>query len=123
MDITAAEHSLAEGDALQLSCVVGAPKSSSRHFKVTWLLNGMEVATIDPHGVLIWKEEFQERAKLGQLRAFKPNNTFYVLTISEVGLKDQGTYQCSVSEMKTPGDLHSIQNNVSIQVNVTPTGQ
>lgn len=125
VDITAAEHSLAEGDALQLSCVVGAPKSSSRHFQVTWLLNGMEVARIDPHGVLTWEEEFEERAKLGQLRAFKPSNTVYVLTIPEVGLKDKGTYQCSVSEMKTPGDLHSIQTNVSsgIQVNVKPTGQ
>uniref|UniRef100_A0A8C3TND2 Ig-like domain-containing protein n=1 Tax=Catharus ustulatus TaxID=91951 RepID=A0A8C3TND2_CATUS len=123
VDITAAEHSLAEGDALELSCVVGAPKDSSRHFQVTWLLSGMEVAGIDPHGVLTWEEEFEERAKLGQLRAFKPSNTVYVLTIPEVGLKDKGTYQCSVSEMKTPGDLHSIQTNVSsgLQVNVKPT--
>ncbi|KAM7066395.1 immunoglobulin superfamily member 2 [Acridotheres tristis] len=124
VDITAAgECSLAEGDTLQLSCVVGAPKSSSRHFEVTWLLNEREVARVDPHGVLIWEEEYQERAKLGQLRASKPSNTVYVLTIYEVGLKDKGTYQCSVSEMKTPGDLHSIQTNVSsgIQVNVNPT--
>ncbi|XP_014738268.1 PREDICTED: immunoglobulin superfamily member 2-like [Sturnus vulgaris] len=124
VDITAAgEHSLAEGDTLQLSCVVGAPKSSSRHFEVTWLLNEREVARVDPHGVLIWEEEYQERAKLGQLRASKPSNTVYVLTIYEVGLKDKGSYQCSVSEMKAPGDLHSIQTNVSsgIQVNVNPT--
>ncbi|KAI1242417.1 hypothetical protein IHE44_0005957 [Lamprotornis superbus] len=124
VDITAAAgHSLAEGDTLQLSCVVGAPKSSSRHFEVTWLLNEREVARVDPHGVLMWEEEYQERAKLGQLRASKPSNTVYVLTIYEVGLKDKGTYQCSVSEMKTPGDLHSIQTNVSsgIQVNVKPT--
>ncbi|XP_058699521.1 immunoglobulin superfamily member 3-like [Poecile atricapillus] len=124
VDIAAAERSLSEGDTLQLTCVVGAPKNSSRHFKVIWLLNEMEVAKVDPHGVLIWEEGYQERAKLGQLRAFKPSNAVYVLSISEVGLEDKGTYQCSVSEMKTPGDLHSIQTNVSsgIQVNVKPIG-
>ncbi|RMC01694.1 hypothetical protein DUI87_21708 [Hirundo rustica rustica] len=70
------------------------------------------------------EEEYEERAKLGQLRAFKPSNAVYVLTIFEVGLKDKGTYRCSVSEMKTHGDLHSIQANVSsgIQVNVKPIG-
>ncbi|NWT54247.1 IGSF2 protein, partial [Erythrocercus mccallii] len=96
--------------------------SRFQYFQVIWLLNEMEVARIDPHGVLIWEEEYEERAKLGQLRAFKASNTVYVLTIYEVGLKDKGTYQCSVSEMKTPGDLHSIQTNVSsgIQVNVKP---
>ncbi|XP_033374542.1 immunoglobulin superfamily member 3-like [Parus major] len=124
VDIAAAERSLSEGDTLQLTCVVGAPKNSSRHFRVIWLLNEMEVAKVDPHGVLIWEEGYQERAKLGQLRAFKPSNAVYVLSISEVGLEDKGTYQCSVSEMKAPGDLHSIQTNVSsgIQVNVKPVG-
>ncbi|NXR36534.1 IGSF2 protein, partial [Zosterops hypoxanthus] len=124
VDIAATEQFLSEGDTLQLNCVVGAPKSSSRHFEVIWLLNDTEVVKIDPHGVLTWKEEYKERAKLGQLRAFKPSNTVYVLTISEVELKDEGTYQCSVSEMKTPGDLHSIQTDVSsaIQVNVKPIG-
>ncbi|NWW02591.1 IGSF2 protein, partial [Oreocharis arfaki] len=124
VDIAAAERSLSEGDTLQLNCMVGAPESSSRHFKVIWLLDSVEVAKVDPHGVLIWEDEYEERAKLGQLRAFKPSNTVYVLTISEVRLKDKGTYQCSVLEMKTPGDLHSIQTNVSsgIQVNVKPVG-
>ncbi|NXL78016.1 IGSF2 protein, partial [Leptocoma aspasia] len=124
VDITAAERSLSEGDTLQLSCVVGTPKSNSKHFEVVWLLNDVEVARFDPHGVLIWEEEYEERAKLGQLRAFKASNTVYGLTIYEVGLKDKGTYQCSVSEMKTPEDLHSIQTNVSsgIHVNVKPTG-
>ncbi|NWR03579.1 IGSF2 protein, partial [Paradoxornis webbianus] len=122
VDIAATERSLSEGDTLQLNCVVGATKSSSRHFEVIWLLNEMEVARVDPHGVLTWEEEYKDRAKLGQLRAFKPSNAVYVLTIPEVGLKDKGTYQCSVSEMKTPGDLHSVQTNVSsgIQVNVKP---
>ncbi|NWV34751.1 IGSF2 protein, partial [Grantiella picta] len=124
VDITAAEHSLSEGDTLQLNCVLGAQKSSSRHFEVIWLLDDVEVARVDPHGVLIWEGEYEERAKLGQLRAFKPSNAIYVLTIYEVGLKDKGTYRCSVSEMRTPGDLHSIQTNLSsgIQVNVKPAG-
>ncbi|NWU84067.1 IGSF2 protein, partial [Onychorhynchus coronatus] len=124
VDIAAAESSLSEGGTLQLNCMVEAQKSSSRHFQVIWLLNGMEVARVDPHGVLTWEEEYEERAKLGQLQALKPSNTIYVLTIYEVGLRDNGTYRCSVSEMKTPGDLHGIQTNLSsgIQVNVKPIG-
>ncbi|NXP21076.1 IGSF2 protein, partial [Scytalopus superciliaris] len=122
VDIAAAESSLSEGDTLQLSCAVETQKSSNRHFQVIWLLNGMEVARLDPHGVLMWEEEYEERAKLGQLRAFKSSNMIYVFTIYEVGLRDNGTYCCSVSEMKTPGDLHSIQTSLSagIQVNVKP---
>ncbi|KFQ65428.1 Immunoglobulin superfamily member 2, partial [Pelecanus crispus] len=122
VDITAAETSLSEGDTLQLNCMVGAQKSSSRHFQVLWLLNSVEVARVDPCGVLIWKEEYEKRAKLGQLRAFKQSNMVYVLTIYEVGLKDNGMYHCSVSEVKTAGDFHSIQTNLSsgIQVNVKP---
>ncbi|NXG20480.1 IGSF2 protein, partial [Grallaria varia] len=122
VDIAAAESSLSEGDTLQLNCTVETQKSSSRHFQVIWLLNGVEVARVDPHGVLIWKGEYEERAKLGQLRAFKSSNTIYMLTIHEVGLRDDGTYRCSVSEMKTPEDLHGIQTNLSsgIQVNVKP---
>ncbi|NWX16286.1 IGSF2 protein, partial [Aegotheles bennettii] len=124
VDIAATERSLSEGDTLQLNCVLGAQKSISRHFQVLWLLNGMEVAKVDPHGILIWEDEYEERAKLGQLQAFKHSNTVYVLIIYEVGLKDNGTYHCSASEMKTPGDFHSIQTNMSsgIQVHVMPIG-
>ncbi|KAF1648788.1 Immunoglobulin superfamily member 2, partial [Aptenodytes patagonicus] len=124
VDIAAAETSLSEGDTLQLNCMVGAQRSSSRHFQVLWLLNSVEVARVDPHGVLIWEDEYEERAKLGQLRAFKQSNVVYVLTIYEVELKDNGTYHCSVSEVKTPGDFHSIQTNFSsgIQVDVKPIG-
>ncbi|NXI37954.1 IGSF2 protein, partial [Galbula dea] len=124
VDIAAAETSLSEGDILQLDCMVGPQKSSSRHFQVFWLLNSMEIARVDPQGVLIWKGEYEERAKLGQLQAFKQSNTVYVLTIYEVRLKDNGMYHCSVSEVKTPGDFHSIQTNLSsgIQVDVKVIG-
>ncbi|NXC26745.1 IGSF2 protein, partial [Campylorhamphus procurvoides] len=123
VDIAAAETSLSEGDTLQLSCTVETQKSSSRHFQVIWVLNGMEIARVDPHGVLILEKEYEERVKSEQLRAFKSSNTIYVLIIYEVGLKDNGTYHCSVSEMKTPGDMHGIQTSVSsgIQVNVKLT--
>ncbi|XP_009863658.1 PREDICTED: immunoglobulin superfamily member 2 [Apaloderma vittatum] len=122
VNITATERSLAEGDTLQLNCVVGSQKSSSSNFQVLWLLNSIQVARVDPHGVLILEEAYEERAKLGKLQAFKQSNTVYVLTIYEVGLQDNGTYHCSVSEMKTPGDFDSIQTNLSsgIQVNVKP---
>ncbi|XP_009070382.1 PREDICTED: immunoglobulin superfamily member 2, partial [Acanthisitta chloris] len=118
--IAAAESSLSEGDTLKLTCTVEAQKSSSRHFQVTWFFGSVEVARIDPHGVLVWEEEYEKRAKLGQLQAFKPSNTVYVLNIYEVGLKDNGIYRCSVSEMKTSGDFYSTQTNMSsdIQVNV-----
>ncbi|NXP71135.1 IGSF2 protein, partial [Ramphastos sulfuratus] len=124
VDITAAESSLLEGDTLQLNCVVGSQKSSSKDFQVLWLLDGVEVARVDPKGVLIWEDDYEERAKLGQLRAFKQSNVIYVLTICEVGLKDNGMYQCSVSEMRTPGDSYSIQTNLTsgIQVEVKPKG-
>ncbi|KAM4682498.1 LOW QUALITY PROTEIN: immunoglobulin superfamily member 2 [Amazona ochrocephala] len=120
VDIAVAESSLSEGDALQLNCMVGAKKSNSRHFQVLWLLSSMEVAKVDPYGVLILEAEYEERAKLGQLQARKQSNLVYVLTIYEVGLKDNGTYCCSVSEVKTPGDFHSIHTILSsgIQVNV-----
>ncbi|NXP49329.1 IGSF2 protein, partial [Heliornis fulica] len=123
VDIAAAASSLSEGDTLKLNCLVGAQKSSSRHFQVLWLLNRVEVARVDPHGVLILKEEYEKRAKLGQLQAFKQSDTVYVLTIYKVGLKDKGMYSCSVSEVKTPGDFHSIQTNLSsgIQVDVKST--
>ncbi|NXF30558.1 IGSF2 protein, partial [Nyctibius bracteatus] len=124
VDIAAVESLLSEGDTLRLHCTVGAQESSNRHFQVLWLLNGMKVTRVDPHGVLIWEDKYEERAKLGQLRAFKQSNMVYVLTIYEVGLKDNGTYHCSVTEVKTPGDFHSIQTNVSsgIQVHVKPIG-
>ncbi|XP_054242488.1 immunoglobulin superfamily member 2 [Indicator indicator] len=124
VDIAAAETSLSEGDTLQLDCTVGSQKSSSRHFQVLWLFDSVEMARVDPKGVLIWEEEYEKRAKLGQVRAFKQSNVVYVLTIYEVGLKDNGMYQCSVSEVRTPGDFHSIQTNLSsgIQVNVKPKG-
>uniref|UniRef100_A0A8C0ES78 Ig-like domain-containing protein n=1 Tax=Bubo bubo TaxID=30461 RepID=A0A8C0ES78_BUBBB len=122
VDIAAAESSLSEGGTLQLNCMVESQKSNSKHFQVLWFLNSVEVARVDPHGVLIWKEEYEERAKLGQLQAFKQSNTVYVLTIYEVRLQDNGTYHCSVSEVKTPGDFHSIQTNLSsgVQVDVKP---
>uniref|UniRef100_A0A8C8E5U4 Ig-like domain-containing protein n=1 Tax=Otus sunia TaxID=257818 RepID=A0A8C8E5U4_9STRI len=124
VDIAAAESSLSEGDTLQLNCMVESQKSNSKHFQVLWFLNSVEVARVDPHGVLIWKEEYEERAKMGQLQAFKQSNTVYVLTIYEVRLKDNGTYYCSVSEVKTPGDFRSIQTNLSsgVQVDVKPVG-
>ncbi|XP_010150143.1 PREDICTED: immunoglobulin superfamily member 2 [Eurypyga helias] len=108
VDIAAVESSLSEGDTLQLRCMVGAQKSSSRHFQVLWLLNSMEMVRVDPHGVLILEEEYEERAKLGQLRAFKQSNTAYVLTICEVGLKDNGTYRCSVSEVTRAQMCHGL---------------
>ncbi|NXO05315.1 IGSF2 protein, partial [Rhinopomastus cyanomelas] len=122
VDVTAAASSLSEGDTLQLNCVVGTQMSSSRHFQVIWLHNGTEVATVDSHGVLIWEDEYEERATSGQLRAFKQSNTVYVFTVYEAGLKDSGTYRCSASEVKTPGDLHSFQTGLSpgIEVYVKP---
>ncbi|XP_010139647.1 PREDICTED: immunoglobulin superfamily member 2 [Buceros rhinoceros silvestris] len=102
VDITAAETSLSEGDTLQLNCLVGSQKSSSKHFRVLWLLNGVEVVRVDPHGVLIWEEEYKERAKLGQLQAFKQSNMVYVFTVYEVGLKDNESRMRMTVSTSTP---------------------
>ncbi|NXD06748.1 IGSF2 protein, partial [Nothocercus nigrocapillus] len=123
--ITAAESSISEGGTLQLNCSVGAQNNRDRLFQVVWLLNSTEVATVGPSGVLIWKQEFEERARRGQLQAFKQSDSVYVLIVHEVGLMDQGVYSCSVSEVeKAPGDFQSIQTKLSsgLQVNVKPIG-
>ncbi|NXI74369.1 IGSF2 protein, partial [Anseranas semipalmata] len=122
--IAATKSALSEGDILQLNCTLGAQRSGSRHFQVAWLLNGVEVARVGPCGLLAWKKEYEERARLGQLRAFKQSDTVYILTIYEVGLEDSGAYHCSASEVKAPGDGQSIQTNLSsaVRVDVKPIG-
>ncbi|NWJ10597.1 IGSF2 protein, partial [Crypturellus undulatus] len=121
----AAESSLSEGDTLQLNCSVGAQNKHGKLFQVFWLLNSTEVLTVGPSGVLIWKQEYEERARRGQLQAFKQSDSVYVLIVHEVGLMDRGVYSCSVSEVeKAPGDFQSIQTKLSsgLQVNVKPIG-
>ncbi|XP_035171242.1 immunoglobulin superfamily member 3-like [Oxyura jamaicensis] len=122
--ITASKSSLSEGDILQLNCTLGAQRSGSRCFKVAWLLDGVEVARFGPCGLLAWKKEYEERAGLGHLRAFKQSSTVYILTVYGVGPKDSGAYHCSASEVKAPGDVQSIQTNLSsaIRVDVKPIG-
>ncbi|XP_021257973.1 immunoglobulin superfamily member 3-like [Numida meleagris] len=111
--ITATKSTLSEGDTLQLNCTLEAQGSGSRHFQVAWLLNSVEVARVDPRGLLVWKKEYEERARLGQLHAFKQSNAVYILTIHEVGLEDSGAYHCSVLEVKAPGNFQNIQTNLS----------
>ncbi|XP_040423033.1 immunoglobulin superfamily member 3-like [Cygnus olor] len=122
--IVATKSTLSEGDILQLNCMLGAQRSSSRYFQVAWLLNGMEVARLGPCGLLAWKKEYEERAGLGQLRAFKQSSAVYVLAVYGVGPKDSGAYHCSASEVKAPGDVQSIHTNLSsaIRVDVKPIG-
>ncbi|XP_010719877.1 immunoglobulin superfamily member 3-like [Meleagris gallopavo] len=122
VNIAATKNDLSEGDTLRLSCTLEAQRSNSRHFQVAWLLNSMEVARIDPRGLLIWKKEYEERASLGQLHAFKQSNAIYIFTIHEVGLEDSGAYHCSVLEVKAPGSFQSIQTNLSsvLGINVKP---
>lgn len=92
---------------------------------MAWLLNSTEVARIDPRGLLVWKKEYEKRASLGQLHAFKQSNTVYIFTIHEVGLEDSGAYHCSVLEVKAPGNFQSIQTNLSsaLKINVKPIGE
>ncbi|XP_015735060.2 immunoglobulin superfamily member 3-like [Coturnix japonica] len=122
--IAATKSDLSEGDTLRLNCTLETQRSDSRHFQVAWLLNSTEVARIDPRGLLVWKKEYEERASLGQLHAFKQSNAVYILTIHEVGLEDSGTYHCSVLEVKAPEDFRSIQTNLSsaLRIGVKPIG-
>ncbi|XP_032062686.1 immunoglobulin superfamily member 2-like [Aythya fuligula] len=122
--ITASKSTLSEGDILQLNCTLGAQRSGSRYFQVAWFLDGVEVARLGPCGLLAWKKEYEERAGLGQLRAFKQSSSVYVLVVYGVGPKDSGAYHCSASEVKAPGDVQSIQTNLSsaVTVDVKPIG-
>ncbi|OXB59870.1 hypothetical protein ASZ78_009326 [Callipepla squamata] len=122
--IAATKSALSEGDTLQLNCTLEAQRSGSRHFQVAWLLNSTEVARIDPSGLLVWKKEYEERARQGQLHAFKQSNTVYILAIREVGLEDGGGYHCSVLEVNAPGNFQSIQTNLSstLRIDVKPLG-
>ncbi|NXJ08974.1 IGSF3 protein, partial [Odontophorus gujanensis] len=123
--IAATKSAPSEGDTLQLNCTLEAQRSGSRHFQVSWLLNSTEVARIDPRGLLVWKKEYEERARLGQLHAFKQSNTVYILDIHEVGLEDSGGYHCSVLEVNAPGNFQSIQTNLSstLRIDVKPLGK
>nr|XP_023959585.1 immunoglobulin superfamily member 2 [Chrysemys picta bellii] len=121
-NIAAVESSLAEGNPLQVNCCVKAQNSQNRWFQVVWLFKGVEVARIDPHGILALKE-YEERAALGQLQVVKKSNEMYILKVYQVGLKDKGTYSCEVSEMeKTSTGFSTIQSKMSsgIDVNVKP---
>lgn len=122
----ASESSLAEGMPLQLNCLVNSQNSKDRWFQVIWLFKGVEVARIDPNGVLVLKNEYEERARLGQLQLVKKSSEMYVFNIYQVGLKDKGTYSCEVSEKeKTPTGFLTIRSKPSpdTDVNVKPIGQ
>nr|XP_032660729.1 immunoglobulin superfamily member 2 isoform X4 [Chelonoidis abingdonii] len=122
-NIAAVESSLAEGKPLQVNCSVKAQNSQNRWFQVVWLFKEVEVARIDPHGVLALKKEYEERAALGQLQVVKKSNEMYILKVYQVELKDKGTYSCEVSEMeKASASFSIIQSKMSsgIDVNVKP---
>ncbi|XP_038242704.1 immunoglobulin superfamily member 2 isoform X2 [Dermochelys coriacea] len=122
-NIAAVESSLAEREPLQINCSVKAQNSQNRWFQVIWLFKGEVVARIDPHGVLALKEEYEERAALGQLQVVKKSNEVYILKVYQVELKDKGTYSCKVSEMEkasTGFSTTQFKTSSDIDVNVTP---
>ncbi|XP_067402520.1 immunoglobulin superfamily member 2 [Emydura macquarii macquarii] len=122
-NIAAVESSLAEGKPLQVDCSVKAQNSQNRWFQVVWLFKEVEIARIDPHGVLALKKEYEERAALGQFQMMKKSNEMYIFKVYQVGLKDKGTYSCTVSEMeKASTGFSTIQSKTSsgIDVNVKP---
>ncbi|CAM4456057.1 immunoglobulin superfamily member 2-like [Lepidochelys kempii] len=122
-NIAAVESSLAEGEPLQVNCSVKAQNSQNRWFQVVWLFKGVEVARIDPHGVLALKEEYEERAALGHLQVVKKSNELYILKVYQVELKDKGTYSCKVSEMEkasTGFSTTQFKTSSDIDVNVMP---
>lgn len=111
---------------MQVNCSVKAQNSQNRWFQVVWLFKGVEVARIDPHGVLALKEEYEERAALGHLQVVKKSNELYILKVYQVELKDKGTYSCKVSEMEkasTGFSTTQFKTSSDIDVNVTPIGQ
>ncbi|KAH0624927.1 hypothetical protein JD844_032860 [Phrynosoma platyrhinos] len=124
VNISVTERSLLEGESLQITCCVEGQNTQHRWFQVAWHHHGMVVASLDQYGALTFQNDNEERYRMGNLLVKKDSNSKYILRISQLELKDKGTYSCEVSEIeKTPtGSLTTTEQKFSsgINLNVTP---
>ncbi|XP_069058906.1 immunoglobulin superfamily member 3-like [Pleurodeles waltl] len=124
--IKTGKNPLVMGDSLDVTCSVQAQNLPGRLFHVSWLLEGTEVAVMDPHGVTTLQKEYGGRASLGQLQLVRKSLEDYNLWLLHATPDDGGTYSCEVSEVErdTSGSLMFIQSKRSadISVQVAPAG-
>ncbi|XP_062983672.1 immunoglobulin superfamily member 2 [Elgaria multicarinata webbii] len=124
VNISVAESSLLEGEALQITCSIQAQNTRHRRFQVVWQHHGKAVASIDQYGALSFPSDNEARFSVGNLLVKKQSNDEYIFRISRVELKDKGTHRCQVSEMeKTPTGSFAIteqRSSPGIDINVKP---
>ncbi|KAF7250880.1 Immunoglobulin superfamily member 2 [Varanus komodoensis] len=124
VNISVAESSLLEGEALQINCSIQAQNAQRRQFQMVWHQHGRVVASADQYGALSFQSNSEARFSAGNLLVMKQSNDKYILRIRQVELKDEGTYHCKVSEMEeTPTGSFTITEqrlSLGIDVNVKP---
>lgn len=92
--ILAQPATLQEGQELSLSCNIDTYDLEKSFFSVAWLRGSVELARIDPTGVLSVGPEHSVRAKEGELRAARMSAKDYHLILRPVRTEDQGQYIC-----------------------------
>ncbi|CAB1417644.1 unnamed protein product [Pleuronectes platessa] len=92
--ISIQQATLQEGQELSLSCNVDAHDLEKRFLSVAWLRGSVELARIEPTGILSVGPEYSSREKRGELRAARIGDTEYLLRLKPVRTEDQGEYFC-----------------------------
>lgn len=111
---------LVTGDSLDVTCSIQAQNLAGRLFHMSWLLKGVEVAAMDPHGVSTLLKEYKARASLGQLQVGRRSLEEYNLLLFHVTPVDGGIYNCEVSEVErgSSGPLVVTQSKRSADISV-----
>lgn len=125
--ISAQPTTLQEGQELSLSCHVDTQNLEERFFSVAWLRESVELARIDPTGILSVGPEHSVRAKEGELRAARIGARDYHLILQPVRTEDQGEYICRAwpQDRGQAGGFTrgAAQDSSSQLVSISPTGQ
>uniref|UniRef100_A0AAV2K2H8 Ig-like domain-containing protein n=2 Tax=Knipowitschia caucasica TaxID=637954 RepID=A0AAV2K2H8_KNICA len=103
--ISVAQSSLQEGQQLSVSCSVDS--SNLNFFSVAWLRGGVEVARINPLGVLTVGPDYSSRERDGELWAARVGRRDYNLILRHVRTSDQGEFVCRAwpDEWSSTGDF------------------
>ncbi|XP_060944505.1 immunoglobulin superfamily member 3-like [Limanda limanda] len=92
--ISIQQTTLQEGQELSLSCNVDADNLEKRFLSVSWLRGSVELARIEPTGILSVGPEYSGREKRGELRAARVGDKEYRLRLQPVRTEDHGEYFC-----------------------------
>ncbi|XP_028847117.1 immunoglobulin superfamily member 3 [Denticeps clupeoides] len=94
--IEAVKSDLQEGEALELNCRVETRNSSNLFFTVAWIKEDRDMAQMGPLGVVTFGQDYERRAKEGELSLVKTNEKEYLLLLRPVRAEDKGRYFCTV---------------------------